>query len=104
MKTVNLNKQFTLLDGTCVLDMTGQKPEQMNQFIGNLLVKTPAKNDACLQLTLGQKIYSTKEIITLEKAEIDLIKQVLREAKNSALIEGQVLSALDEDVSKKKKG
>lgn len=102
MKTVNFNTPFTLLDGQVALDRVGGKPEKMNKFLGNLIVQAQSEGDACLQLTLGQKIYSSDKPITLEEAEIELIKTLVGKAKTSALVEGQILNALVEDVKKDK--
>lgn len=100
MITVDLNKTFQLLDGQVVLSKDGQKPEQMNKLIGNLVVKAPSQDDACMQLALGQKIYETKFPIGLEDVEVVLIKKIVKNAKISALVEASIMVALEKDVKK----
>ncbi len=89
MKKIDFYQPIMTLKNEPVLG-AGGKTMYMTEVIANMLTVARAKKSATGQLILAMKIYNSKGPMDVEDEDLDIIKEVVKEAGSSALIQGQI--------------
>lgn len=91
MKEINFCRGIENMDGTVATT-------PLQHIVGNVIAGMKAKEDACQQMLLAQKIYKSKGNIYLEDAEINLVKKILQGANIPAMTQAVAEKAIEEAV------
>ena len=74
----------------------------ISRILANMLITAPAKGDAIRQLKLAYAIYDIKGPMDVEDTDFETLKQAVKGAGSSALIQGQIEQLLRGEDSEKK--
>ena len=95
MHKINFNQSVVNLDGE-ILKKDPQTPIIIKDIVANALcVAKPLRPEGAIhQLSLAIDIYKSTEEITVEDADVELIKTILNKTDLTTLVLGQILKLL----------
>lgn len=96
MKKVDFFKKIIGLDGNPIKTREDGADAYLSEVLGNAMVMMKAEQDACRQHLIATTIFLSNGPIELEDADFNLVKNAIKKANFSCLIETQLTQSIKE--------